>query len=156
MTPERFRKLTEAYGAAPEHWPEAERDGAEALLARRDPDAIAALAAARGLDLELSAHAIAAPDADLIRRILAAAPSPSPLSSSLPSSSRARQPAWKRPRWWLSGAGFVGAGAAGVAAGVLAISLAAPFSYATNPPNVFDQSDASTTFGSAAPDWSNQ
>ncbi len=43
MTPERFRRLTEAYGATPEHWPLAERADAQALLAQADPDVLAAL-----------------------------------------------------------------------------------------------------------------
>jgi len=42
MTPDRFRRLTDAYGASPEQWPPAERAAAEALLARQDPDALRA------------------------------------------------------------------------------------------------------------------
>jgi len=61
MTPERFRRLTEAYGAMPEHWPLAERAEAKALLAQHDPAVLAALAEARSLDLVLSRHDVAAP-----------------------------------------------------------------------------------------------
>ncbi|WP_157056008.1 hypothetical protein [Candidatus Burkholderia verschuerenii] len=61
MTPDRFRRLTEAYGASPERWPIAERDAAQALLDARDPQALAALADARALDGLLDAHAVAAP-----------------------------------------------------------------------------------------------
>ena len=147
MTPERFRRLTEAYGAMPEHWPAAERAEAKALLAQRDPVVLAALADARSLDLVLSGHSVAATDSDLVRRILACAPL-----------APARQePAWKRPHWWLSGAGLVGVGVAGIAAGVLAISLTGSI-YITpaNPPSLFDQTGESTVFSSATADWSDQ
>jgi len=147
MTPERFRRLTEAYGAMPEHWPAAERAEAKALLAERDTVVLAALADARSLDLVLSGHSVAAPESDLVRRILACAPL-----------APARQePAWKRPHWWLSGAGLVGVGVAGIAAGVLAISLTGSI-YITpaNPPSLFDQTGESTVFSSATADWSDQ
>jgi hypothetical protein len=152
MTPDRFRRLTEAYGASPEHWPPTERAGAEALIARQDPEALAALAEARALDLMLTTHAIAAPEPEVIRRIVASAP-----SARASRTGNTGTPGWKRPRWWLSGAGFVGVGVAGIAAGVLAISLTGPLSTsAASPPNVFDQSDAGTVFNSATPDWSEQ
>jgi hypothetical protein len=152
MTPDRFRRLTEAYGASPEHWPQAERAGAEALLARQDPEALAALAEALALDLMLATHAVDAPDPDLILRIVASAP-----SARAPRARNTGAPGWKQPRWWLSGAGFVGVGVAGIAAGVLAISLTGPLSTsAASPPSVFDQSDAGTVFNSATPDWSDQ
>jgi hypothetical protein len=152
MTPERFRRLTEAYGAMPEHWPLAERAEAKALLAQRDPEVLAALAEASSLDLVLSTHTIPAPETDLIRRIVASAPS---VSSK-------EKPAWKQPRWWISSAGFVGVGVAGIAAGALAISLMASvptgsFSgTAANPPSLFDQTGESTVFSSATADWSDQ
>jgi hypothetical protein len=152
MTPDRFRSLTEAYGASPEHWPQAERAGAEALLARQDPEALAALAEARSLDLLLATHAIATPDADLIRRIVASAP-----SAHSSRGGNTGMPRWKQPRWWLSGAGIVGVGVAGIAAGVLTISLTGPLSTSTaSPPSVFDQGDAGTVFNSTTPDWSDQ
>jgi hypothetical protein len=164
MTPDRFRRLTEAYGASPEHWPAAERAAAEEMLARQDPDALAALAEARAIDLMLATHAIDAPDPDLVRRIVASAP-----SARSPSARQDNPPRWKQPRWWLSGAGFVGVGVAGIAAGVLAISLTGPLSGsaaspaaspaanpAANPPSVFDQSDAGTVFNGATSDWSDQ
>jgi len=152
MTPDRFRRLTDAYGASPEQWPPAERAAAEALLARQDPDALAALAEARALDLVLATHAVAAPDPDLVRRIVASAP-----SARAPGTGKSGMQRWKQPRWWLSGAGFVGAGVAGIAAGVLAISLTGPLSSpVASPPSVFDQGDAGTVFNSATPDWSDQ
>jgi hypothetical protein len=151
MTPDRFRQLTEAYGAAPERWPQAERAEAEALLAQGDPAALAALAEAHSLDLMLAADALAAPDADLARRIVASAPSPKLQRQKKPA------PRAKRTRWWLSGAGFVGSGMAGIAAGVLAISLTGPLSVsATSPSSVFDETGTVTVFNSATPDWSDQ
>jgi hypothetical protein len=152
MTPERFRRLTEAYGAMPEHWPQAERAEAKALLAQRDPEALAALAEASSLDLVLSTHTIPAPATDLIHRIVASAPSVS----------AKEKPAWKRPRWWISSAGFVGAGVAGIAAGALAISLTASFptsafsGSSASPPSLFDQTGEGTVFSSTTADWSDQ
>jgi hypothetical protein len=147
MTPERFRHLTDAYGAIPEHWPEAERAEAQALVAQRDPETLAALADASSLDMLLSAHGVAAPGNDLIRRIV----------ESSPAGSSTRKPVWKKPNWWLSGAGFVGVGVAGIAAGVLVISLATSFSGAAgSQPSFFDQTGESTVFSSNTSDWSDQ
>ena len=95
----------------------------------------------------LSKHNVAAPESDLVRRILASAPLASPR----------QKPAWKRPQWWLSGAGLVGVGVAGIAAGVLAISLTGSFYYTSaNPPSLFDQTGESTVFSSSTADWSDQ
>ncbi|CAN7744026.1 hypothetical protein LJR029_005159 [Caballeronia sp. LjRoot29] len=150
MTPERFRRLTQAYGATPEHWPAAERAEAEALLAQRDPAALAALADAQALDHVLSRHSVAAPESELVRRILASAPA-------VQIKPPRQQAAWKRPHWWISGAGLVGAGVAGIAAGVLAISLTGSiYNTPANPPSLFDQTGESTVFSSATADWSDQ
>jgi hypothetical protein len=150
MTPERFRRLTEAYGATPEHWPATERAEAKALLDQSHPDVLAALADARALDLVLSRHNVAAPESDLVRRILAAAPL-------APLAPPRQEPAWRRPHWWLSGAGLVGVGVAGIAAGVLAISLTGSiYNTPANPPSLFDQTGESTVFSSATADWSDQ
>ena len=56
MTIDRLRTILEAYGAAPERWPEAEREGALALIAQ-SPEARAAVAAAQALDATLGAYA---------------------------------------------------------------------------------------------------
>jgi hypothetical protein len=145
MTPERFRHITEAYGAAPERWPADERDAALALLAGGDAQAHAALALARTLDGMLDAHAIATPAPALVQRIVASAPK------------RPDRVRWRSPRLWFSGMGFVGAGAAGVAAGALLVSLLAP---APAPPESahggFEQSLSGTGFGGASSDWSDQ
>ncbi|SAK61523.1 hypothetical protein [Caballeronia ptereochthonis] len=145
MTPERFRHITEAYGASPERWPAQERDAALALVAAGDARALAALAEARALDGMLDAHAVAAPDPELARRIVDSAPT------------KPERAFWRQPRIWFSGVGFVGAGAAGVAAGALLVSLLAPApAPADNPHGWFEQSYSGTAFGGAPSDWSDQ
>ncbi|MDR5762016.1 hypothetical protein [Caballeronia sp. LZ035] len=143
MTPDRFRYLTEAYGASPERWPAGERDAALALLAGGDAEAHAALALARTLDGMLDAHAVAGPAPALVRRIIASAPT------------RPARPSWRNPRLWFSGVGFVGVGAAGVAAGALLVSLLAPVP-AEHVHGGFEQSLSGTAFGGASSDWSDQ
>ncbi|MGO4332706.1 hypothetical protein AB4Z49_37345, partial [Cupriavidus sp. M-11] len=64
MTPERFRALTEAYGADPAHWPAGERAAGQAMAAL--PEHRAALAQAAALDALLAGHVVAAPDAALM------------------------------------------------------------------------------------------
>jgi anti-sigma factor RsiW len=142
MTPERFRRITESYGASPGRWPADERDAARALLDARDPEALAALTEARALDGLLNEHAVRAPSDDLMKRIIA----------SVPSRPRPR-PFWRRPRVWFSGVGFVGAGAAGVIAGALLVSMlaATPVSHSR-----FDQTYPGTAFGGAPDEWSDQ
>jgi hypothetical protein len=182
MTPDRFRHLTQAYGARPEHWPPSERAAAEALLAAGDPLVLAVFAAAQSLDRMLEADAataIPAAPAALIERILASAPRaaapPETVPASIPSRpsntprapSSFRRPVWKRPGWWISGAGFVGAGMAGLVTGALAISVAASLSgppqngtaTASDPsdtPSALDQSYSSTVFNSVAPEGNEQ
>ncbi|SAK55645.1 hypothetical protein AWB78_01493 [Caballeronia calidae] len=144
MTPERFRHITEAYGASPERWPAHERDAALAFVAAGDPQALAALAEARALDAMLDAHAVAVPSPELARRIVESAPA------------RPARTLWRRPRIWFSGAGFIGAGAAGVAAGALLVSLLAPASNDGAHGGWFEQSYSGTAFGGAPSDWSDQ
>jgi hypothetical protein len=144
MTPERFRHLTEAYGALPERWPRDEREAARALIEARDPEALAALAEARALDSLLDAHKVEAPSAQLISRIVASAAK--------------RRPFWRRPRVWFSGVGFVGAGAAGMAVGALIVSMlaASPAQTGSHTHGWFDQSYSGTAFGAPPDDWSDQ
>ncbi|GJH27941.1 hypothetical protein [Caballeronia novacaledonica] len=146
MTPERFRHITEAYGASPERWPAQERDAALALVNAGDAEALAALAEARALDGMLDAHAVAAPGPEFARRIVDSAPT------------RPARAFWRRPRIWFSGVGFVGAGAAGVAAGALLVSLLAPAPAPGEPAHGgwFEQSYSGTAFGGAPSDWSDQ
>lgn len=146
MTPKRFRRITEAYGASPARWPAGERDDALALVNAGNADALAALADARALDGVLDAHTVAAPDAAFARRIADSAPT------------QPTRAFWRRPRVWFSGVGFVGAGAAGAAAGALLVSLlgpaAAPLDNAHG--GSFDQFWSGTAFGGASSDWSDQ
>ncbi len=64
----RFRTLTETYGAAPEHWPEAERAAARVLL-ERSPEARDALADAALLDGILATAEPPPPSDDLMREL---------------------------------------------------------------------------------------
>ena len=64
----RFRTLTETYGAAPEHWPEAERAAVQALL-DRSPEARDALAEAALLDRVLATAEPPPPSDDLVREL---------------------------------------------------------------------------------------
>ncbi|MDR5783983.1 hypothetical protein QCE63_31685 [Caballeronia sp. LZ065] len=143
MTPDRFRYLTEAYGASPERWPAGERDAALALLADGDDQAHAALDLARALDGMLDAHTVAGPAPALARRIIASAPI------------RPARASWRSPCLWFSGVGFVGVGAAGVAAGALLVSLLAPVP-SEHVHGGFEQSLSDTAFGGASLDGNDQ
>jgi len=131
MTPERFGHLADAYGADLRRWPAAERAGAQALLARGDAEVLDALEQARQLDRMLDRHQVPAPAPGLARRIAASA------------TIAPRDAFWRRYADWLSRAGFVGVGLAGVAAGMLVASLSLPLPSASEIlPSIFDQSDA--------------
>ncbi len=130
MTPERFTHLADAYGADLQRWPATERAGAQALLAEGNPELVEALNEARWLDGLLDSHKVLAPTPELIRRIVASAPVPAPSF-------------WGRHPGWLSRLGFVGAGLAGIAAGMLVVSLSLPLPSASETlPSIFEQSDA--------------
>jgi hypothetical protein len=131
MTPERFVHLADAYGADLKHWPAVEREDARALIKRGDPQAINALQQASWLDLRLDNHPVAAPDQLLIRNVVASAFIVEKASF------------WSRYADWLSRLGFLGAGLAGVAAGMLVASLSLPLSSAPDLlPSILDQGDA--------------
>lgn len=147
MTPARFRQITEAYGALPERWPDAERAAAMSLLASRDREALAALDRAFELDDCLDAFAVAGPDTHLIHRVIDSAP-----EAKAP---RRKRSFWKQPRVWVSG-GLIGAGAAGVIMGGLIVSV---ISFTAPPgvaPGAQDQTDAGTVFSVDGSDWSDQ
>ena len=131
MTPERFAHLADAYGADLEHWPEAEREDARTLIARGDTRVLVALDQAAWLDQRLDTYRTAEPDAPLVQRIVASAFSVErPYSRSRLSN-------------WLPRLGFVGAGLAGIAAGMLVASLSLPLTGATEAlPSIFDHGDA--------------
>ncbi|MDE1166694.1 MAG: hypothetical protein PW845_15220 [Pseudomonas sp.] len=132
MTPDRFAQLAEAYGADLHHWPRVERSPAQALLDQGDKQALDALRQARWLDGWLDSHRVASPAPGLARQIAASAElSPSPSF-------------WTH---WLSRAGFVGAGLAGIAAGMLVASLSLPLPHAADAlPSILDQGDADIVF----------
>lgn len=71
MTLQRLQQLLDAYGAAPERWPEAEHDAALLLLAH-SPAARAQREEAAYLDALLDLASGAHPSAELVPRILAA------------------------------------------------------------------------------------
>lgn len=113
MELDRFKALAAAYGGRTAHWPEAERAGAEALMARA-PDACAAvLADEAGLDELLDGWRAAAPLAELRAAVLASAPAKG-----------APRRSW---RWadWLPSAGLAAVGVAGIICGATLFSVAA-------------------------------
>jgi hypothetical protein len=111
MTIDRLREILDAYGAAPERWPAAERDAALALLAE-SAAARALVDAARRLDALLDRLPTPEPRADadeLAARIAAAEPRRSP-----PTVVPLRRAANDRLPWaWPSLAGIAAAAALG-------------------------------------------
>lgn len=131
MTPERFGHLADAYGADLRRWPVAEQAAAQALLASGAGPVQDALRQARELDQWLDSHQLAPAPAGLARQIAASAPRPRPRSF------------WQRYASWLSPAGFVGVGLAGIGAGMLVVSLSLPLRSSPEAlPSIFEQSDA--------------
>jgi hypothetical protein len=144
MTPERFRALLDSCGADLRRWPEAERDGACALLASDPAGLRAAHAEAALLDRDLDACELAAPGAALIDRITGAA-------GAAARTGRARswwpiEPFWPRAGWALTGL-------AGAVAGALVVSVALGDSY---PAAATDWQKRGTAFTDRAADWSEE
>lgn len=75
MTLERFKALCDAYGGAPQRWPEDERGAAAALL-ERSAAARAVLDDARALDAVLGHAGTLSASADLAARVRRSAPGP--------------------------------------------------------------------------------
>lgn len=134
MTPERFAYLADAYGADLHRWPLAERGAAKALLDSGNPSAREALDQAGWLDAQLDSHQLAFTDPALTRQIRESAPR--------------RRSFWSRYAGWLSPAGLVGAGIAGVVTGMLVASMSVPLPMVSAEvlPSVFDQGDAQVIF----------
>lgn len=134
MTPERFAHLASAYGAHLQRWPVAEQAAAQALLDSGNASARDALHAANWLDAQLDSYQLAFVDPALARQICQSAPR--------------RASFWSRYAYWLSPAGLVGVGIAGIAAGVLVASLSVPLPMLSSDvlPSVFDQGDADVVF----------
>ncbi|MBA3812430.1 MAG: hypothetical protein H0X27_12455, partial [Caulobacteraceae bacterium] len=74
MTPERFEKLTEAFGSDLDRWPAADREAARHLAAAEPHHAGYTLGRARRLDLILAEAPTYPPSRDLRDRIILAAP----------------------------------------------------------------------------------
>ncbi len=119
MTPERFRQIVDAYGAAPRRWPADERAAAEAF-ARHDADAQAMLAREAGFDRMLGAYRIA--------------PAGGALTGAVIASARPR----RRLLWTaiLQGLGVAVAGLAGALAGAFLMTA-----YAPSAPTFIDDDD---------------
>jgi hypothetical protein len=134
MTPERFAYLADAYGASLHRWPRAEQAAAQALLDSANPSARQALHEAAWLDTQLDAHAALRTDPALARQIRQTAPR--------------RASFWSRYANWLSPAGLVGVGVAGIVTGMLVASMSVPLPMLSSEvlPSVFDQGDAEVVF----------
>ncbi|KAA8551128.1 hypothetical protein [Pseudomonas marginalis] len=132
MTPERFVYLADVYGADLRRWPDAERATAQALLRSGNVHAREALQQARWLDSQLDSHQLAFPDPALVRQIRQSGP----------------RSFWSRYANWLSPAGLVGAGIAGIVTGMLVASMSVPLPMLSSDvlPSVFDQGDAEVVF----------
>jgi hypothetical protein len=110
VTPERFRKLTEIYGAEPRRWPAVEREAALGYMRDHRTEAQAILADAEALDLMLSHHTVAPPAAVLRERIVASAP-------------KDRRWTWRPMGLWWQSAGLASLGLAAALAGALVINI---------------------------------
>ncbi len=132
MTPERFVYLADVYGADLRRWPEAERETAQALLRSGNVNARKALQQAGWLDSQLDSHQLAFPDPALVLQIRQSAP----------------RSFWSRYANWLSPAGLVGVGIAGIVTGMLVASMSVPLPMLSSEvlPSVFDQGDAEVVF----------
>jgi hypothetical protein len=119
MSPDRFEKLASAFGGDIARWPVAEREAAGRLSAASPALTEPLIAQARRLDRTLDRAPSARPSGELRNRIVQSAPRPRVIGGA----SR-----------WLAGlglaAGLAGAGALGVAAGLLAAPAALAPRYA--------------------------
>ncbi|MEX5553333.1 hypothetical protein [Pseudomonas pergaminensis] len=140
MTPERFAYLADAYGANLQRWPLAEQGAAQALLDSSNASARDAVHAAGWLDAQLDSHQLAFLDPALTRKIRQSAPR--------------RASFWSRYAGWLSPAGLVGVGIAGIVTGMLVASMSVPLPMVSAEvlPSVFDQGDAQVIFSVNAED----
>ena len=134
MTPERFSYLADAYGADLHRWPDAEQSAAQAMLDSGHVHAREAVQQARWLDDQLNRHQPVFADPALARQIRQSAPRPVSF--------------WARYARWLSPAGLVGAGIAGIVTGMLVASMSVPLPMLSSEvlPSVFDQGDAEVVF----------
>ena len=143
LTLSRLEAIIDAYGAAPDAWPPAEREAALALL-EQSPRAQLRLEEAAALDSLLAAAPTMEPSADLRRRVLAAAPRPR-------ASWLSRLDEWTAGLWpfsprWQPAAALAVAAALGV---VLGAGWPEAGSSSSEPPDVVE-----LAFGTDD-DWSN-
>lgn len=134
MTPERFAHLADAYGADLQRWPAQEQGSARALLDSGHPSARAAMDEAGWLDTQLDSYHVVLAGPELARQIRQSAPQPKSF--------------WARYAGWLSPAGVVGVGIAGIVTGMLVASMSVPLPMLSSEvlPSVFDQGDAEVVF----------
>jgi len=118
MTPERFQRIIEAYGADSCRWPAEERQAAETFLLEA-PSMAAAIAQEAELDSLLQAYRTEPPDSALTGAIIASA------------NTRRRMVG----AWLFQGLGLAGAWLAGAVAGAFLITV-----YTTSTPTFFDES----------------
>ncbi|MCJ0764487.1 hypothetical protein [Variovorax terrae] len=147
MTPEQFNALLDAYGTDFRRWPEAERAPARAFALQDRPEWREPLAEAALLDDWLDQYTVAAPDEQLMRRVVASA-----TAAARPGLAAPKKP-WRQLRWWWPGAGLAGIGLAGTLAGVFAVSIALR---SAAPPTPLDLPERSTAFSQMSPDWSGE
>ena len=117
MNIDQFIKLTDAYGAAVEHWPKAHQKQAYELIALNLPEVNEILEQASLLDEMFSRHTIAPAERTLFDSIVASAP-------------KAETAAVKQSYWqqwsiknWLGISGIIGTGLAGAIAGAFFVSI---------------------------------
>jgi hypothetical protein len=109
MTSEEFLRMLETYGADPARWPVGQRQAALRCSKTPDPEIRAAWQHARSLDTLLDTLEHPPVTRALQSRVMATIPRPS--ASVL-----------RRHPWW-SGAGLIGVATAGVAMGMLFVSI---------------------------------
>lgn len=138
MTPERFAELADAYGANLRRWPKAEREAARRLLDVGDGQLLATWQRASWLDGQLDSYQVPVTDTILVRSIVARGPAPNPAA------------AWSTWGTWLSRIGLLGAGLAGLATGMLLVSLSMPRGPSVDSevlPSIFDHSGLKVIYG---------
>lgn len=116
MNTELFIKLTDAYGATINHWPEIYQKLANEVISLNLPEVNEALEKARLLDEMLNSQTLAPAESALFENIVA--------SASRADISRIKQSFWQQ--WhiksWLGVSGFIGTGLAGAVAGAFFVS----------------------------------
>ena len=124
MDLKRFAAIVDSYGAAPVHWPAAERAAAEALLLE-SPEAEALVAAARPMDRLLDAIPALVPSSNLRAAVLASAARRPRISLGTRLADAWRELAGELGGWRLAGGVLAASLMLGVLTGGLLSGLAA-------------------------------